>query len=424
MDLNFKALILTHKTASLLVREAVALSETQAKELLNYGKSALSLQDMLVLSTCNRTEIYYCANESKSGLLFEALCATKHIKPQAELRDKFVDITDHFEAVEHLFEVSMGLDSLVVGDIQISNQVKTSYRWSVDSDVSGPFLHRLMHTVFHTNKRSVQETAFRDGAASVSYATAELIEELAAGFMKPSILIVGLGEIGKDVARNLKPYNYEQVRITNRTLEKSHAIAQECGYEVVRFEDVESEILKADIIVSSVTMPTPLITKQLFQGVKSLTFKHFIDLSVPRSVEASLEELHGIVLYNIDDLQSKANEALEKRKAAIPHVRQIIEESMEGFAEWSHEMLFSPAIQKLKNTLEQIRLEEINKLNKKIDDDEAKRLDAVTKSMMQKIIKLPVLQLKAACKRGEAETLVDVLNDLFNLEAPSKVLKV
>ncbi len=424
MELNLKALIITHHTASLPIREALALTEPEAKQVLHFGKDVLDLQDVLILSTCNRTEIYYCAHTNHAAAFFTELCRVKQQAIRPELERCFTVLEAHQEAVQHLFEVSLGLDSLVVGDIQISNQVKTAYRWSVETDVSGPFLHRLMHTIFYTNKRSVQETAFRDGAASVSYAAVELIEELAVGFLQPHILLIGVGEIGADVARNLKPAGYQNVTVINRTLEKAQSIAAECGYEVAQFEDYVAQVQRADIVVSAVTMPTALITRRIFNERDSLTFKHFIDLSVPRSVEANLEELAGFLVYNIDDLQSKANEALEKRKSAIPQVRQIIEESIESFSEWSHEMMFSPVIQKLKNTLEQIRQEEVSKMLKKIDEEEAKRLDAVTKSMMQKIIKLPVLQLKAACKRGEAETLVDVLNDLFNLEAITKTAKV
>ena len=155
----------------------------------------------------------------------------------------------------------------------------------------------------------------------------------------------------------------------------------------------------------------------MVQPLNGLTYKYFIDLAVPRSVEPEVEQLPGVMLYNIDTIRSRANAALARRMEAVPTVEAIIDESVAEFNDWSKEMVVSPTINKLKNALEQIRQEEMARFTKQLSQEEAAKMDKITSSMMQKIIKLPVLQLKAACKRGEAETLIDVLNDLFNLEA-------
>jgi glutamyl-tRNA reductase len=140
------------------------------------------------------------------------------------------------------------------------------------------------------------------------------------------------------------------------------------------------------------------------------------DLSVPRSIETDIEKIPGVILYNVDNIQAKANEALEMRLSAIPDVKTIIANSIQEFEVWEKEMEVSPTIQKIKNALEQIRMEEMARFSKQLTEEEIFKIDTITKNIMQKIIKLPVLQLKAACKRGEAETLVDLLNDLFDLE--------
>jgi glutamyl-tRNA reductase len=147
-----------------------------------------------------------------------------------------------------------------------------------------------------------------------------------------------------------------------------------------------------------------------------LSYKFFIDLSVPRSVEAEVENVPGVLVYNIDAIHSKAGAALEKRLAAVPQVRAIIAESIASLSDWTKEMLVSPTIQKLKNALEQIRQEEMDRYQKKMAPDEAKRMDEITRSLMQKFLKQPVLQLKAACKRGEAEQVIDIITELFDLE--------
>jgi len=192
--------------------------------------------------------------------------------------------------------------------------------------------------------------------------------------------------------------------------------------EVIPFENIVQALTEADVVISSVARETPFFTKEMIKRLEILSYKFFIDLAVPRSVETEVESVPGALLYNIDTIQNKASEALQQRINSVPKVKAVIEESIEQFNDWSKEMIVSPTINKLKNALETIRQEELARYMKKLNPDEAKRLDNITKSMMQKVIKLPVLQLKAACKRGEAETLIDLLNDLFNLEnQPSEI---
>jgi glutamyl-tRNA reductase len=319
------------------------------------------------------------------------------------------------EAVQHLFEVAMGLDAQVIGDLQISGQVKRAYQWAADENMAGPFLHRLLHTIFFANKRVVQETSFRDGAASISYAAKELAEDLVTGLREPRMLVLGVGEIGQDVCLNLVGTR-SKVKILNRTIEKAQVLAQRCGFEFGGIEELEAELGKADVIISSISAQQALITSELVFGLNIHSHKYFIDLSMPRSVAAEVDEIPGAVIYNLDDIREKTDVALERRKASIPKVQAIIEQAKTEFEDWSKEMVVSPTIQKLKNTLEQIRKEEIARFLKNAKPEEAEKLEEMSRSLMQKILKYPVLQLKAACKRGDAESLTEVLNDLFNLE--------
>lgn len=416
MQNQFKAVSLSYKKTPLQIREVISLSEEACKGLLRLLRDYTQVSDVLVLSTCNRTEVYYSAEEDLSAEIIKLIGIQNKLLHISDFTTYFTVINDSNAAVKHLFHVAMGLEAQVVGDLQISNQVKRAYQWSADEDMAGPYLHRLMHTIFFTNKRVVQETSFRDGAASVSYAATELIEELTADIVSPRILLIGLGEIGADACRNLVNFKRGPVSITNRTESKAEALALECGFQTIPFEQVYEAIAQADVVVCSVAAAQPFITKELIAGQEILSHKFLLDLSVPRSIEPGVEEVPGVLLYNVDDIENKASAALEKRKAAIPQVKEIITESVAEFNDWSKEMMVSPTIHKLKNALEQIRQEEITRYLKSLNEEEAKAVEKVTRSMMQKIIKLPVLQLKAACKRGEADSLIDVLNDLFNLE--------
>ena len=416
MESTFKALSLSYKNAPIEIREAVSLNEDQSRSLLLKMQDILGIQEALILSTCNRTEIYYSSADDFSENLIQLIGIEKGVKNIAPF---FRSIEDSKEAVKHLFEVALGLDSQVVGDIQIINQVKRAYQTTADLQMADAFLHRLLHTIFFANKKVSQQTAFRDGAASVSYATVEMIEELTSKIHEPKILLIGLGEIGTDVARNLKDSSLKNIALTNRTAEKAQNLAAELGFEVLAFENLWQHIADFDVIICSVARPEALITKDELAKINHLSFKYFFDLSVPRSIEENIEDLAGMILYNVDEINNRTQETLQKRIDAMPQVRQIIAESMQDFGEWSQEMMVSPTINKLKNALEQIRKEEIARHLKQLNANEMDKVEKITKSIMQKIMKLPVLELKAACKRGEAETLVDVLNNLFNLEAQS-----
>jgi glutamyl-tRNA reductase len=417
MTPNFKALALTYKTAPVALREQVSLNEDATKKLHQFIRDYTTATDVLIVSTCNRTEIYYVAEQDFSFEIFKGISLVKSCEPGFEQH------FSHFsgrDAVSHLFEVSLGLDAQVMGDLQISGQVKNAYQWSADENMAGPYLHRLMHTIFFANKRVVQETSFRDGAASISYAAKELAEDLTLDIRSPKVLVVGVGEIGQDFCLNLVNTRLENVTVLNRTQDKAEKLAQKYNFRFGGIEDLLPEIQQADLIVSTVSGTQPLITLEFLRDIKIFSHKYFIDLSMPRSIETMVEEIPGAIVYNLDDIREKTNEALEKRKASIPAVQAIIQDAIFEFEDWSKEMIISPTIQKLKSTLEQIRKEEIARFIKNAKPEEAQKLEEMSRSLMQKILKYPVLQLKAACKRGDAESISELLNSLFNVEGQSE----
>jgi glutamyl-tRNA reductase len=417
---NFKVVSISYKNAPVEIRELASLNESQSKQLMMKLKdTAESVSEILVLSTCNRTEIYYSSPQSLYQEIIKWIGILKGIENFSNYLPYFLNISDHQSAVQHLFNVSIGLESQVVGDLQIINQSKHAYQWSADMGMAGPFLHRIMHTIFFTNKKVVQETSFRDGAASVSYATVEQVEILSSQFTNPKILVIGIGEMGADVCKNLSVSGFSNITLTNRTIAKAEKLAEEIGASVVSYSSYKQAIKDSDIIICSVSSEHPIVTKADLLNLEIHSHKFFIDISVPRNVENSVEEIPGVLVYNIDHIQNRANEALEKRVQSIPFVKGIISDSIAEFNNWSKEMVVSPTINRLKNALEQIRQEEVSRYLKVLSEEESSKVDMITKSIMQKIIKLPVLQLKAACKRGEAETLMDVLNDLFDLEKQS-----
>src|SRR5690606_32439435 len=235
-----------------------------------------SATDVRVISTCNRTEIYYPAENDFTAEIFSGLGLIKQLTRGFENHFRSLQGID---AIRHLFEVPIGLDAQVIGDLQISGQVKNAYQWSADENMAGPFLHRLMHTIFFVNKRVVQETSFRDGAASISYAAKELAEDLTVGIRNQKVLVVGVGEIGQDVALNFQHSRIEDVMILNRTIDKAEKLAQQCGFKFGGIDQLNTEIAKADVVISSVSGFEPLISYELIKETKILSHKFLIDLS-------------------------------------------------------------------------------------------------------------------------------------------------
>ena len=422
MSPAFKVLSLSQRTAPLAVREQLALNEAACRQLLRLLRAEPGLTDVLVLSTCNRTEIYYRAKQARAALVLAALGQVLGRAVTGWQAAHFVSIIDAEAATRHLFEVALGLEAQVVGDQQISHQVKRAYQWAVEEDTAGPWLHRLLHTVFFASKRVQQETAFRDGAASMAYAALELVETLTAHLPNPRILILGLGEIGTDVARHFgDSARFAHVTVCNRTRAKAETLAAHYNLQVLDLADLTQGLQAADVVISSVAAAAPCITLARMRQLTVLSHKFFLDLSVPRSVAAEVEQVPGVLLYTLDDIAGTTSATLARRLAAVPHVRIIMAESLADLARWSRELEVSPTIQQLKKALEQLRTEELRRFSKHLSPEEAQRMDALTKSLMQKVLKQPTRHLKAACQRGEPGPLVASLTALFDL-APAAEL--
>ncbi len=409
---NFHFAGISHSSSPIEIREKLALSESESEILFSRVQEVLDFEDLLILSTCNRTEFYYTSEEDRIEDILSLLCIEKNIA-KGDVKEHFSELHGK-EAVEHLFSVSLGLDAKVLGDLQIPNQVKRAYQLSADKDGSGPFMHRLMHSIFYANKRVVQETEFRDGAASTSYASVDLVRHFARNFKDPRVLVLGLGEIGKDVVDNMKNLDYD-ITISSRNFQKTVSKAEECGFKYLTLEDALAQVQDYEVIVSSLNVDSVIVTPDQFPK-NVISHKLIIDLSVPRSISPDIENIPGIALYNIDQIEEKTSSILEKRQRSIPEVKAIRNESIEDLKDWAQEMEVSPTIKKLKQALENIRKDEVARFVRKHDAPDEELIDKLTKNIIQKVIKLPVIQLKAACKRGEADSLVDVLIDLFDLE--------
>lgn len=293
--MSLKAISISYKKASIGLREKLSLSDDESADVLIKLKEVLGIQEALVLSTCNRTEVYYTSDEDLSDDVIKLLALEKGLIPGDMQLDVFVKFTDNNNAVLQLNRVSLGLESQILGDLQILNQVKKAYKLSDNLQMTGPFLHRLLHSIFSAHKRSVQETKFFNGPSTVSYACKCLIEELTTQIENPKILLVGLGEIGEDLVKSLHKGGFINVTLINRTRIKATQTAEDLGFTAAVFENLMEEIQNSDVVISAIRGNNDvfLFSPEAYMKLKRNSNKAFIDLSVPRTIDpivASLPE--------------------------------------------------------------------------------------------------------------------------------------
>ncbi len=411
MNIPLKAISLSHKNASLEVREQFAMNSCTSRSLLQYAKELGRIDEMLVISTCNRFEVYFWSNSVDCQQLIALL---KLFAPNLEHdTSRFQLFEESLKATEHLFSVSVGLESQVLGDSQIINQVKMAYQHSCDLNMAGLFLHRLLHAIFRTHKRITQETRFKDCNASVAQTTKKLVQKLLPN-KNDKILILGIGKVGTALSKKLSKSGYD-VWISNRTEEKSGALAAQLDLKSVPFNHAHLLLDKVGLVISTLSVEEPYLSKKNIKPSCRSTHRYFIDLSVPRSIAPELADEPNITLLNMDHIHDEISLTVQKRIDEVPKVQAIINDELSEYFEWAKQLKVQPTIHKMKAALEKIRQEEIARHLKHFDLEERDLINDITKNIVARVIKLPVVQLKMACKRGEDAKITEVLNEIFNI---------
>ena len=411
---QFKVVGISCKSSPVSIREDFSLSIEERSIFLRQLKEVYAIQEALVLSTCNRTEVYYSSAVDAESII-TLLCA---LKGREKVTPSYFYVKNHVEdTLTHLCRVALGIDAQIIGEAQIFHQVKQAYQLTHEAHMAGPYLHRLMHMIFYINKRVTKETLWRKGAISVPYAVVDMLNMLLKNRRHYTVLLLGLGEIGEEMCKNLSSLRRKsKVWIANRSSERAKLLAKDYGYEQVLFTNYVQHIQEADVIISCVSRDYPCIKSKHLSHTGYLSSKYFIDLSVPRSISADIAHIPGILLYNIDEIREETSKAQEARVADLPMVEKILHEELAEFQSWCEENTYLSVIQKLKDALEELRKKEMTSYIKHISREESDRLEKITKGFMQRILKYPVLELREACKRGQAETLVDILSSIFDLE--------
>ena len=329
---------LNHKTAPVEIRERLSFGSHDIIEVNAILKERIDLEEGLILSTCNRVEVYAvtdfsdddCPIRIKNFLAQNCDISLKDF-------DELMYVYEDSEAVSHLFNVASGLDSMVIGETEILGQVKKAYQDARQSKATGKVLNRLLEKTFKTAKMVRTDTSIAQGLVSVSSVTLRLAAKILGDLVDKKVLIVGAGGIGEQLILYFKDSGVESVYITNRTFEKADMIANTFNAKAVRFEDFKAMLPDIDIVIASTGAPHRIILKQeIMEMMPKRKQKPFfiIDLAVPRDVDAEVNEIDNVYLYDIDDLQSISDQNIALRRNELVHCQKIIEASCQRFVEW------------------------------------------------------------------------------------------
>ena len=408
---TFYAIGLSYKKADAEMRGKFSLDEQAKISLLNQAK-AEGIDNLIVTSTCNRTEIYGFAQHPFQ--LIKLLC--ENSQGTVEDFQKVAFVYKNNEAISHMFRVGTGLDSQILGDFEIISQLKNAFVQSKELNLANAFLERLVNAVIQASKKIKTDTQISSGATSVSFASVQYIFKNVEDISNKNILLFGTGKIGRNTCENLvKHSKHEHITLINRTKDKAEKIANKLNVIVKDYADLQLEIQKADVLVVATGALNPTVDKAILNLKKPLLI---LDLSIPKNVNENVNELDGVTLVHMDQLAQMTDETLENRKKHIPAAEAIIEEIKDEFMAWTKQRKFAPTIHALKAKLNTIKEGELNFQRKKLANFDEEQAELITARIIQKITNHFANHLK------DDETMVDEsiewIEKIFQLETVSK----
>ena len=416
---------LSHRTAPVELRECVDFSRGGAGEALAALAGRGISKEMVVLSTCNRAEIYAVAGPEGPDAVARFF-AEYHELPLARLTEHLY-VRRGDEAARHLFRVAAGLDSLVVGEPQILGQVKTAYSTASDRGYTSAIVNRLFHTAFTVGKRVRSETGLSEGAVSVSYAAIALAKKIFGDLTGLSVLILGAGGMAKLTGTHLRTQRVRQITIASRTLTAAERLARQLEGRAVAWSELTEVLSTADIVITATGAVDPVLTRATVQEVMRPRRQRplfIIDIALPRDVEASVGNLDQVFLYNIDDLQGIVKENLTRRSGELERAEKIVDEEVGRFMAWLQAREVIPTVVALRDRFESIRQAELARLEPKLaglTPEARARVEEITHLLVQKLLLTPTEQLKSVRDEVQVATYSDALNRLFDLSADDAV---
>ncbi|MEW6569594.1 MAG: glutamyl-tRNA reductase [Nitrospirota bacterium] len=411
---------LNHKTADIDVREKFAFSGSKLEEGLAALKKIPDVREVIVLSTCNRVELYATVPDTeKAAESIKTFLSTFH-NINRESLDNALYVYDDAGAVRHVFRVASSLDSMVVGEPQILGQLKDAFDLALQKKTTGVLLNKLMKKAISVAKRVRTETKIAENAVSISFAAVELARKIFTDLSRRTFMLLGAGEMAELAARHLISNGVKNVMVSNRTYERACELANEFNGRPVRFDEFIHELVRTDILICSTGAPTYILTKsQMGKVMKERKQKQvfIIDISVPRNIDPEINTLDNVYLYNIDDLQDVVDKNLFERQKEAEKAEKIIEEEIATFLKWQSSLDSVPAIKALREKAEEIKKEELEKLLNKlagIGEKEREAIEYMASAIVNKLIHPPTAALKENSE--EKDLLVALIRKLYAID--------
>ncbi len=418
--MNLISVSINHRTAPLEIREALSLSADEIKLFLKDLKGKI-FSEGFIISTCNRTELYGLPVDPGINFLdLQKFLIEK--KSGGNLTTKNFQNFFSCGAVNHLFNVAAGIDSMLVGDNQIFGQVKEAFQLAEENEFTGFLTKKIFDSAIRVGKRVKTETVISEGAITVSYAAVQLVEKIFSNLNKKSALVIGTGETGAIAAKHLRDKGIGNLTITNRTIEKAEKLAKEINAKVIPIQYFRETITEFDIIISATSSPDLMLG---FEDVKSAMKKRnnsatvLMDIAVPRDIDPRVKTLENVFYHDIDSLKIIVDQNMKKRQSEIPKVKEIIMEELVAFFGWYNSLEVAPTITSLRRHFENIRAEEVDKMKNKIAAEDVEKVDIITKRIINKILHQPTVELKKLTENStdtqETIVIISAIKNLFGL---------
>jgi glutamyl-tRNA reductase len=420
------ALGMSHKTAPVAVRERLAFTESQAVEFARQATASPEVSEAVVISTCNRTEIYLVVGDpvqAETGVL-GMLARSADIRP-TELAQEIYS-PRNCEAARQLYRVTAGLESMIVGEAEIQGQVKRAYEAALTAGTTGALSNRLFAAALTTGKRVRSETGIGSSRVSVPSVAVDLAQDVLGSLSERRVMILGAGDTSELTAQALADQGVGTIFVANRHADRARSLAQRFGGSVVGLDKLPEQLLEADIVVSSTSSPHPIVGMEELQVVmeqRNNARPHarallLIDIAVPRDIDARCGDIEGVTLYDIDDLQEVVRRNLGTREEIVPQAEEIVEEEIRRFARWLGQMETLPTVSALREhgneIVEQILAENAGRWESASERD-LMRVEAVARAVLGRLLHEPTIRLRSfSAERGHAS--LQLVRELFGLD--------
>ncbi len=409
---------INHKTAPVALREQAAFNPEQLPEALRDLTAHGGAGEAIILSTCNRTELYCGLDETDAGRLVKWFCDYRRL--QGPLIEPHLYLHPDQEAVKHAFRVAAGLDSMVLGEPQILGQMKQAFAAAAAAGVTGKLLNRLFQQTFAVAKQVRTDTAIGASAVSVAFAAVTLARRIFTRLADQRVLLIGAGDMIELAARHLHEQGVAQMIVANRTVERARLLAAPFGAEAIALTELPERLGEADIVISSTASPLPILGKGMVERALRAR-RHrpmfMVDLAVPRDIEAEAGELDDVYLYTIDDLQGVVQENMQSRLEAAREAEKIIELQAFDFMRWLRSLDALPAIRSLRESADAMARLELQRARRLLarGDDPAAVLEQLARALTNKFTHAPTEALTRAGHDGDA-ALLEAARRLFDLD--------